>query len=146
MLTGSHSINMDAKGRMAIPTRIRESFVASCEGRLVLTAHTQQRCLLVYSEPDWLERLPKIQKLPDTNDAASRIKRLWIGYATQLEMDANGRILVPPTLRSYAKLDKKLMLVGLGDKMELWSEDSWLELLEQPVDTELSPELQSLTL
>ncbi|ROQ20836.1 MraZ protein [Marinimicrobium koreense] len=146
MLTGSHSINMDAKGRMAIPTRIRESFVASCEGRLVLTAHTQQRCLLVYSEPDWLERLPKIQALPDNDPAAGRIKRLWIGYATQLEMDGNGRILVPPTLRSFARLDKKLMLVGLGDKMELWNEDSWQDLIEQPLDTELSPELQSLTL
>ncbi len=146
MLTGSHAINMDAKGRMAIPTRIRESFVASCDGRLVLTANTQQRCLLVYSEPEWLELLPKVQSLPDFEPGASRVKRLWIGYATQVEMDSNGRILVPPTLRSYGKLDKKLMLVGLGNKMELWNEDSWLDLIEEPADTAMSPELQSLTL
>ncbi|WP_027328657.1 division/cell wall cluster transcriptional repressor MraZ [Marinimicrobium agarilyticum] len=145
MLTGSHSINMDAKGRMAIPTRIRESLVASCDGRLVLTAHTQERCLLVYPEPDWQEKLPTIQALPTLDPAARRIQRLWIGYATPVEMDGNGRILVPPTLRSFASLDKKLMLVGLGDKMELWNEDSWHQLLEEPVQTEISPELQSLT-
>lgn len=131
---------------MAIPTRIRESFVASCDGRLVLTANTQQRCLLVYTEPEWLELLPKVQGLPDFERGVSRVKRLWIGYATPVEMDSNGRILVPPTLRSYGKLDKKLMLVGLGNKMELWNEDSWLDLIEEPADTEMSPELQSLTL
>ncbi len=145
MLTGSHAINMDAKGRMAIPTRIRESLAASCDGRLMLTAHTQERCLLVYPEPEWKEKLPTIQKLPTLDPAARRIQRLWIGYATPVDMDGNGRILVPPTLRSFASLDKKLMLVGLGDKLELWDEDSWLELLEEPAETQISPELQSLT-
>lgn len=130
---------------MSIPTRTRESLTASCDGRLMLTAHTEERCLLVYPEPAWQEKLPKIEALPMLDPAARRIQRLWIGYATPVEMDGNGRILVPPTLRSYAGLEKKLMLVGLGNKMELWNEESWLELLEEPVASQISPELQSLT-
>lgn len=145
MLTGSHSINMDAKGRMAIPTRIRESLNASCDGRLMLTAHAQERCVLLYPEPQWREKLPTIQALPMLDPLARQIQRRWIGYATPVEMDGNGRILVPPTLRSFGYLDKKLMLVGLGDKMELWNEEHWHELLETPVETGISPELQSLT-
>jgi MraZ protein len=144
VFTGSHSINMDPKGRMAIPTRIRDALLASCNGRLVLTAHSEERCLLVYPEPQWQEILPQIQALPAMRKAARRIQRLLIGYACPLELDGNGRILVPPTLRSYAALDKKLMLVGLGNKLELWSEDSWGALLDEPGEEDLPEELQSL--
>jgi MraZ protein len=145
MFTGSHSIHMDAKGRMAIPTRIRDALAESCGGRLVVTAHTEERCLLVYPEPQWQEILPQIQAFPTLNKAARRVQRLLIGYACPLEMDSNGRILVPPTLRTYANLDKKLMLVGLGNKLELWSEDSWTALLDEPADDEMPEEMLSLS-
>lgn len=135
---------MDPKGRMAIPTRVRDALLASCDGRLVVTAHMEERCLLVYPEPEWQEILPQVQALPGLNRAARRVQRLFIGYACPLELDGNGRILVPPTLRSYANLDKKLMLVGLGNKLELWSEDSWSALLDEPGDDALPDELQSL--
>ena len=105
---------MDAKGRMAIPTKIRESLASFCDGRIVVTAHTEERCLLVYPESQWQEILPKIENLPSFNKMARRAQRLLIGYATPLEMDGNGRILVPPSLREYASLEKKLMLVGQG--------------------------------
>ncbi len=131
---------------MAIPTRVREGLVASCAGRLVVTAHTEDRCLLVFPEPKWQEILPKIQNLPTMNKASRRVQRLLIGYACPLELDANGRILVPPTLRSYANLDKKLMLTGLGDKLELWDEGSWFAQMEEPGDDDLPAELQSLVL
>lgn len=146
MFTGSHSISMDPKGRMAIPTRIREELVEICAGRLVITAHTTDRCLLVYPEPEWLCLLPKVEALSTFNKQAQRVKRITIGYATQLEIDANGRVLVPPTLRDYARLEKKLMLVGQGKKLELWSEDSWLALLEEPADDEIPAELLALSL
>jgi len=131
---------------MAIPTRIRETLAESCGSRLVVTAHTQDRCLLVYPEPEWLELLPQIEGLSSFNKAAQRVKRIMIGYATTLEIDANGRILVPPTLREYAHLDKKIMLVGQGKKLELWSEDSWAALLNEPADDELPDEMLSLSL
>lgn len=106
MYQGSHSINMDAKGRMAIPAKYRDDLAADCAGRIVMTAHTQDRCVLLYPEPEWQNILPKIEALPTFNKAALRAQRMLIGYACALELDGNGRILVPPTLREYAGLEK----------------------------------------
>jgi MraZ protein len=138
---------MDAKGRMAIPTKIRESLSSFCGGRVVVTAHTEERCLLIYPENQWQEILPKLEALPSFNKKARRIQRLMIGYATQLEMDANGRVLLPPPLREYAGLEKKTMLIGQGQKLELWSEERWLDWLDDSGDDdEIPEELHSLSL
>lgn len=144
---GSHALNMDAKGRLAIPTRVREDLIASCDGRIVLTAHTEERCVLVYPEPQWQEILPKIQALPNFNKMARRAQRLLIGFATPLEIDSAGRVLVPPTLREYAGLEKKLLLIGQGKRLELWSEERWIRWLDEADnDGEMPPEMESLTL
>ena len=144
---GSHALNMDAKGRLAIPTRVREDLDACCGGRIVLTAHTEERCLLVYPEPQWQEILPKIEALPNFNKMARRAQRLLIGFATPLEMDNAGRILVPPTLREYAGLEKKLLLIGQGKRLELWSEDRWTRWLDEVEnDGEMPPEMENLSL
>lgn len=144
---GSHAINMDAKGRLAIPARVREDLETLCDGRIVLTAHTEERCLLVYPEPQWEEILPKIEALPSFNKAVRRTQRLLIGHATPLELDGAGRILVPQTLRDYAGLEKKLYLIGQGRKLELWSEDRWLSWLEEDDgDEEIPEEMKSLSL
>ena len=140
MFFGCHEINMDAKGRLAIPTKIRESLAQYSSERIVITAHTEERCLLVYPESRWLEILPKIENLSSFSKVARRTKRLLIGYATELEMDTNGRVLVPPTLREYAGLDKKLMLVGQGKNLELWSESGWTHCLDDSELTEDIPE------
>jgi MraZ protein len=137
---------MDPKGRMAIPARIRDELVESCGGRLVVTAHTEDRCLLIYPQPEWLNLLPQIEALPSFNKVSQRVKRILIGYATPLEIDTSGRVLVPPTLREYANLDKKMMLVGQGKKLELWSEESWSALLDAPVDDDMPSEMLSLSL
>lgn len=144
---GSHAINMDAKGRLAIPARVREDLETLCGGRIVLTAHTEERCLLVYPEPQWDEILPKIEALPSFNKAVRRTQRLLIGYATPLELDGAGRVLVPQPLRDYAGLEKKLYLVGQGRKLELWSEDRWMAWLEEDDgDEEIPEEMKSLSL
>lgn len=147
MFQGSHSINLDAKGRMAVPAKYRDDLASACGGKIVMTAHTQDHCVLVYPETEWQEILPKIEALPSFNKAARRAQRLLIGYATSLELDGNGRVLVPPTLREYAGLEKKLMLVGLGRKFELWSEAAWLDsVAEGDPDDELPEEMLSLSL
>lgn len=147
MFLGSHSISMDAKGRLAIPARIRESLMELCAGKVVVTAHTEERCLLIYPEPQWLDILPKIEALPSFNKMARRTQRLLIGYATPLEVDGNGRVLLPPTLREYASLDKKLMLVGQGKKLELWSEEAWSNWLDHEADDgDMPAEMLSLSL
>jgi MraZ protein len=136
---------MDPKGRMAIPARIRESLEASGAARLWVTAHMYERCLLVYSEEEWQPVLTKIQALAGGSPQVRHIQRRFIGQAVNLEMDANGRILLPPTLREFAHLDKKLMLVCLGNKMELWNEDSWNAVMDEPLEGDMPAELQNLS-
>ncbi len=151
MFRGVQHINMDAKGRLAMPARQREPLLSQCEGRIVVTIDTQTPCLAIYPLPEW-ERIERdIQHLPALKPAVKRFQRLMLGYATDLELDANGRMLLPPALREYARLDKKLVLVGQGNKLELWSEELWLAEREQALkdsgpDTELPEELMSLTL
>ena len=139
---------MDAKGRIAIPAKCRELLASICGGNIVITANMQDRCLLIYPEGEWQENiLPKVKALPSFNKAALRAQRLLIGYATSMELDSNGRVLVSPTLRDYARLEKKLMLVGLGNKFELWDEDSWNAAIADAVDDEdLPEEMLSLSL
>ncbi len=133
---------------MAVPAKIRDALLSVCEGRLVVTAHTEERCLLVYPEPQWEELLPKIEALPNINRKARLMQRLLLGYATPMELDGNGRILLPSTLRDYANLEKKLMLVGQGRKLELWSESSWFNELDAAAgeDGDVPDEVLSLSL
>lgn len=140
MFIGSYAITMDAKGRMAIPAKVRDALASVCEGRLVVTAHTEERCLLVYPEPQWLDLQPKIEALPNIHRKARRMQRLLLGYATPMELDGNGRVLLPQTLRDYANLEKKLMLIGQGKKLELWSESGWYQELETGDDDASMPE------
>ena len=152
MFRGIHSINLDAKGRLAIPTRYREGLREDCLGQLVLTIDTDASCLLLYPLHEWETIEAKIQALPSFNQAARRIQRLLIGHATDTEMDGNGRILVSPLLRNYAELDKKIMLVGQGKKIEIWDEALWNSGREQWLDEEsaaiddLPAEMKSLSL
>ncbi len=131
MYLGSNAITMDAKGRLAIPGKVRDALLSECDGRIVVTAHTEERCLLIYPEPQWQELLPQVEKLPNINRKAAKMQRILIGYATPMQLDeGNGRILLPPTLREYAGLEKKLMLVGQSNKLELWSETEWFRYLD----------------
>ncbi|RLQ23721.1 transcriptional regulator MraZ [Seongchinamella sediminis] len=151
MFRGVQHINMDAKGRLAIPARQREPLLSQCDGCIVITIDTQSKCLVVYPLPEW-ERIEKdIQGLPALNPAVKRFQRLVLGYATDIELDSNGRLLLPQSQREYAQLDKKLVLVGQGNKLEIWSEVLWLAEQEQALedsgpDAILPDELLSLKL
>ena len=151
MFRGVQHINMDAKGRLAMPARQREPLLSQCEGQIVVTIDTQSHCLVIYPLPEWERIEQDIQNLPALKPAVKRFQRLMLGYATDLELDGNGRMLLPQPLRDYAQLDKKLVLVGQGNKLELWSEALWLAEREQALqdsgpDAELPDELMSLTL
>lgn len=116
---------MDPKGRMALPTRYRDAVLDRCNGQLIATIDTEEKCLLLYPLPDWQEIERKIEALPSFNKAARRVQRLLIGHATEVEFDSAGRIMIPQLLRDYANIDKRVMLVGQGKKFEIWSEDEW---------------------
>ena len=134
-----------------MPARQREPLLSECGGRVVVTIDTQSTCLAIYPLPEW-ERIERdIQNLPALKPAVKRFQRLMLGYATDLELDGSGRMLLPPPLREYARLDKKLVLVGQGNKLELWSEPLWVAereqaLLDSGAEAELPEELMSLTL
>ncbi|MGB0204608.1 MAG: division/cell wall cluster transcriptional repressor MraZ [Neptuniibacter sp.] len=151
MFRGVNQINLDAKGRMAIPARYREQITTCCSGQLVATIDTEERCLLLYPLEEWEVIQEKIESLPSFNPAARRIQRLLIGHATDIDMDGNGRLLLPGPLREYAELDKKIVLLGQGQKFEIWSESRWLETREEYLQevnsgTEMPEELQNLSL
>lgn len=123
---GITSISIDAKGRMAMPARYRERLQESCGGRLVVTID-RDHCLLVYPAPEWEIIEKKLNALPSFDRHARSMQRLYVGHATELEMDAQGRILLPAPLRDYAGLKKKAVLIGQGSKFELWDEAAWNE-------------------
>ncbi len=124
MFQGAAQLNLDGKGRLAIPARYREMLSAACAGNLVLTVDADG-CLLVYPEPEWLTIRDKLNKLPSFNPRARALQRLIVGHAEDVVMDSAGRVLVSPVLRSYAGLDKSVMLIGQGNKFELWDEARW---------------------
>jgi MraZ protein len=148
---GINNISIDAKGRMAMPARYRERLLESCGGRLVVTVD-RDRCLLVYPLPEWEIIENKLIALPSLNKQARLLQRLIIGHATELEMDGQGRVLLPTMLRDYASLDKKAVLIGQGKKLEIWDEDTWSASQEewlaavQSEDGELPAALEELSL
>lgn len=150
MFRGANAINLDAKGRMALPSKYRELLQERSEGKMVLTIDTEDPCLLLYPLEDWAVIEQKVNQLPSFNKAARRIQRLLVGHATEVELDAQGRIVVPPVLRDYAKLEKKSMLIGQGNKFELWSEDIWSQSREDWLETskedDLPDDVQQLVL
>ncbi len=150
MFRGVNNITLDAKGRMAMPTRYRERLHERCDGQLVVTVD-RDHCLLVYPLPEWEEIERKLVRLPSLNKQARRLQRLLIGHATECQLDANGRVLLPPPLREFASLERQAVLIGQGNKFELWDEQVWNErrdgwLAEEDDELEMPEELESLSL
>ena len=151
MFRGATKVTLDAKGRMAIPTRYRSRIEERCDGHLIATVD-RDYCLLLYPLPDWEDIERKLVRLPSLNRQARRLLRLMVGYATDLELDSHGRVLVPRELREFAALERQAILIGQGNKFELWDEARWNErrdqwLAEDELDAQgLPAELESLSL
>lgn len=149
MFRGVTHLALDSKGRLAIPTRYREQLERQCDGQMVLTVD-RDHCLLLYPLSDWEEIERKLVRLPSFNRQARKLQRLLIGHATECELDGSGRILVPPPLREFADLEKAVVLIGQGNKFELWSEARWTERrnawLAEDDDGEMPDEMGSFSL
>jgi len=130
MFRGASKVTLDTKGRLAIPSRYRERLLTRAEGRLVATVDRDQ-CLLIYPLPDWEEIERRLDRMPGLKQQVRQLQRLMLGYATELEMDGHGRILLTRELRDFAGLDKQAMLVGQGKKFELWDEERWAARLDE---------------
>jgi len=147
---GANQVTLDAKGRMVMPTRYRERLIERCNGRLVVTIDRDQ-CLLLYPLPDWDEIERKLMRLPTLNTHARRMQRLMVGHATDLELDGHGRVLLPAELRTFAGLTRDGVLLGQGNRFELWDEVRWTQrrdewLKDEELPAELPADLESLSL
>ena len=153
MFRGVNALTLDAKGRLAMPTRHRDRLRERSDGNLILTIDIDERCLLIYPLPEWEVIERKLDALPSFNPQARRVQRLLVGHATDAEMDGHGRVLIPPPLRQYAGLERQVVMIGQGKKFELWDEQLWNERRDRWLDEEtaaegeqLPSELQSLSL
>lgn len=151
MFRGINPINLDAKGRVALPAKYRDRVTDRCDGHMVLTVHPFDRCLLLYPLADWEVIESQVNALPNsTSRQARRLQHLMVGYATELDLDAANRLLLPAMHRDHAELDKRLILVGQGQKFEIWSEARWTSMTEtylsETVDDDASDDLINLSL
>ena len=152
MFRGTTAINLDAKGRLTIPTRYRDLLRQQCQGQLVCTLDMSLPCLLLYTLPQWQLIEQKLNGLSDFIEDERVVKRLLLGNARDCEMDRNGRVLLSTPLRGLANLDKKLMMVGQVNKFELWDESTWSAQMQrdlqrvQAIDFETSERLRDLAL
>ena len=124
---------------MALPARNREAMQLASGGHVVVTIDMREPCLLLYPTPEWEVVQRKLEGLSNIDPQARKLQRLLIGHATDLELDGNGRILLPAMLRSYADLSKKLVLVGQGNKIEIWAEEMWASSMDGWLADKSSP-------
>ena len=136
MFRGVTRLALDAKGRLAIPAKHRDVLAAPSEGApartLIITADPS-RCLLVYPRAAWEPIQARLMSLSSFNEQVRGLQRLLVGHADEVEMDGSGRVLVPPSLRRYGGLDHHVVLVGQGNKFELWDEARWEEQMLRPL-------------
>jgi MraZ protein len=125
MFRGITPINLDAKGRLAIPTRYRDEIQDRCDQKMVLTVDHRERCLLLYPLPDWNTVEASVNALPNTSKAARRLQHMLIGHASDLDVDGSGRLLIPVLHREHAHFEKRVVMVGQGHRFEIWSESLW---------------------
>ncbi|HEY4210517.1 MAG TPA: division/cell wall cluster transcriptional repressor MraZ [Steroidobacteraceae bacterium] len=149
MFRGAAKITLDDKGRMVMPTRQREQIVADAQGKVVVTVDRDQ-CLLIYPQPAWVPVEQKLMSLPTLHPQARRLQRLMVGYATELELDGHGRILLPSELREFARIERTAMLIGQFTRWELWNDALWNERRDEWMKSEgaeqgLHAQLDSLT-
>jgi MraZ protein len=113
---GASSLNLDAKGRMSVPAKHRDALLVQGEGRVTLTKHPDG-CLMVFPRPEWEAFRARVAQLPMD---AHWWRRIFLGNATELDLDSAGRILVSPELRSAAGIQREVILLGMGSHLELW--------------------------
>ncbi|MCB1644232.1 MAG: division/cell wall cluster transcriptional repressor MraZ [Pseudomonadales bacterium] len=151
MFLGVSNINLDAKGRLAMPTRYRDFLTQHCNGEMVITLDLFDKCLLIYPRPAWNDLEREIIALPNFDPRARQVQRIMLGHASEVQMDSNGRVQVSQPLREIIGLDKKAVFSGQGKKFELWDEETYRNSRETwKVDpasvADLPPEVTALSI
>ncbi|MCB1877318.1 MAG: division/cell wall cluster transcriptional repressor MraZ [Chromatiales bacterium] len=146
MFRGRKDLSLDGKGRITMPAKYRERMLAVAGGSMVITIDPS-KCLLIYPLPMWEEVEAKLAAVATQHEANRKFTRFIVHNAEEVEMDAQGRFVIPPLLRQYAKLDKKVVMAGAINKIELWDEARYLEQqLDWPDAADLPPEIAGFAL
>ena len=125
MFRGITNLSVDTKGRLAIPSRYRNSIIDASNRQIIVTVDHTDHCLLIYPMQDWINIEEQLMKLSNMNRRSRNVQRLLLGHAFECELDNQGRIRIAAPLREYAGLEKKVVLVGQLNKFELWNADTW---------------------
>jgi MraZ protein len=133
MWQGQYEHAIDAKGRTSLPSRFRDVLSAAGDDRFVLTSGLDP-CLVAYPLAEWRAFEEKLSRLPRFDPAVVKLRRLYVSAAIEVPFDGQGRVLVPPSLRTYAGLEKELLWAGMGRHAELWSKDRWARAIETTED------------
>jgi len=140
---GANSINLDSKGRIAIPAKYRSCITESCESHLIITCDPYDNCLLIFTLEHWATTEADLQSLSNSKPLHRRLKRIMLSHATEVDMDGSGRLLIPSVLRERSNLKKEVMLIGHGNTFQLWNESVWHQLVEQDMQVMSSDDLDS---
>jgi MraZ protein len=148
---GVTQLALDAKGRFAIPGKHRAALTGSPDGaeRTLIVTADPSRCLLVYPRATWEPIQARLMSLSSFNEEIRGLQRLLVGHADEVDMDGAGRVLVPPALRQYAGLEHRIVLVGQGNKFELWDDAKWQQQTARAITFPaggLPPELDGFSL
>ena len=122
MLVGRYNQNIDAKGRVIVPAKFREEL-----GDSFVVTQGLDGCLFVFTNTEWANFEEKLKSLPLANKEARKFVRFFLAGATLAEVDKQGRILLPSVLREFAALEKDVVLVGVGNRVEIWDKKRWEE-------------------
>ena len=125
MFRGSFSHTLDDKGRFIVPARFKDVIRASSNDAVMITS--LDGCLVAYTLEEWSKIEDRILAMAEKSRSMRRFRRLFVGGAHECACDKQGRVLIPPTLRSDAALEKDIMLVGVLDHFEIWSQEKWVE-------------------
>lgn len=148
MFQGETAITIDDKGRLTIPTALREQVAAECGNRLVITYNPfEGGSLFLYPHGEWEKARDQVNALPTVYPDHRRLQRMLVGSAAIVEPDGSGRISVPASHRAAVGIEKKAVLLGMGNKLELWSEQAHHAQIRQTLgDGNISPQMMELRL
>lgn len=148
MFQGETAISIDDKGRLAVPTAYRELIASLCANRLVLTYNPfEHGCLWLFPQPEWEKVRDQVNALPSVKAVHRNLQMKLVGAAAPLELDGNGRVLLPGSQRAAAGIEKRAVLLGMGAKFELWSEQAHLAKIRQTIgEDEITDDMLTLKL
>jgi len=126
MFTGEYQHTLDGKGRVIIPSRLRDGL-----GERFVVTRGLDHCLFVYPSSEWVRLEQKLKQLPFTKRDSRAFSRLFFSGAMEVETDKQGRVLIPLNLREYAGIEKDVMFIGVSNRVEVWSEGAWRDYFGQ---------------